>query len=105
MFEVAGTDATITVDSSFVPRSGDAEIVEHRAQREEIRHEFAGVDQYRLMVEHFADCALYDRPLRYTAAEAAANMAVIEALLASARSGVYSSPVPVASGSPRGGHQ
>ncbi len=39
------------------------------------------------MVEHFADCVLNDRPLRYTAEEAALNMRVIEALYESARKG------------------
>ena len=44
-----------------------------------------GADEYRLMVEHFADCVLNDGPLRYSAEEAALNMRVIEALLKSAR--------------------
>jgi predicted dehydrogenase len=39
------------------------------------------------MVEHFADCVLYDRPVRYPPAEAAANMRTIEALYRSARNG------------------
>ena len=47
----------------------------------------AGDDEYRLMVEHFADCALQHRPVRYPAGEAAANLRVIEALYRSARHG------------------
>ena len=47
----------------------------------------AGVDEYRLMVEHFADCIGQDRLPRYPASEAAANMRVIEALYRSARDG------------------
>jgi predicted dehydrogenase len=39
------------------------------------------------MVEHFADCVLHKKPLRYPPAEAAANMRVIEALYRSARGG------------------
>jgi predicted dehydrogenase len=46
-----------------------------------------GVDEYRCMVEHFADCVLNDKPPRYAADEAARNLRVIEALYASARNG------------------
>jgi predicted dehydrogenase len=94
LFEVAGTDASITVEAAFRPGEGGVAIVEHRARGELVRHEVAGADEYRLMVEHFADCVLHDRPLRYAAAEAAGNMAVLEALLASARDG--GRPVAVA---------
>ncbi|GMV05120.1 MAG: hypothetical protein AMXMBFR53_13990 [Gemmatimonadota bacterium] len=47
----------------------------------------AGDDEYRLMVEHFADAALNGRPVRYDAAEAARNLRVIEALYRSAKTG------------------
>jgi predicted dehydrogenase len=43
------------------------------------------VDEYQMMVEHFADCLLHGKPLRYPPAEAANNMRVIEALYRSAR--------------------
>jgi hypothetical protein len=62
-------------------------ITEHRAQGEVVHHEIAGADEYRLMVEHFGDSVLLGHPLRYSALEAAANMAVIEALHRSARRG------------------
>ncbi|MFI5311341.1 MAG: Gfo/Idh/MocA family protein [Gemmatimonadales bacterium] len=87
LFEVAGTDASITVEAAFRPGAGSVAIVEHRARGEEVRHEIAGADEYVLMVEHFADCVIHDRPVRYAAAEAAANMAALEALYESARSG------------------
>jgi xylose dehydrogenase (NAD/NADP) len=86
-YEIAGTDALITVERSFAPGTGDTALTERRGQGVETRHDFAGIDQYRLMVEHFADAALHNTPLRYTAAEAAGNMRVLEWLLASARSG------------------
>jgi len=41
--------------------------------------------EYRLMVEHFADCALTGADPRYPVTEAALNMRAIEALYASAR--------------------
>lgn len=87
LVEVAGTDASLTIEAAFRPGEGIVAFVEHRAKGEEVRHEVAGADEYRLMVEHFADCALHDRPLRYSAAEAAGNTAALEALLASARNG------------------
>lgn len=85
-YEVAGTDACLTVPAAFLPGTGDVAIALHRGREAEVRHEIPGVDEYRLMVEHFADCVLHDRPVRYPAAEAAANMQVIEALYRSARS-------------------
>ncbi len=85
--EVAGTDAWLSVDSAFLPGTGDVEIVEHRGRGDVARHTITGVDEYRLMVEHFADAVLTGAPLRYDAAEAAANMAAIEALYRSARNG------------------
>ena len=50
-----------------------------------IEHIIQGVDEYRLMVEHFSDFVLNNRPLHYTVEEAALNMCVIEALYRSAR--------------------
>ena len=59
-------------------------IVERGTRGQESRHEITGADEYILMVEHFADCALDGSPLRYGVDDAIANMAVIEALLRSA---------------------
>jgi predicted dehydrogenase len=42
-------------------------------------------NEYTRMIEHFSDCVLHNKPLRYDAREAAKNMAFIEAALASAR--------------------
>ena len=86
-YEVAGTDASLSVPAAFLPGLADVAITVHRGREAEIRHETPGVDEYRLMVEHFADSVLHDRPVRYPAAEAAANMVVIEALYRSARKG------------------
>ena len=83
-YELGGTDGYLRVPAAFLPGTGDALIHEcHGA--DEVLHTLAGADEYRLMVEHFADCVLNDRPLRYPAAEAGLNMRVIEALLDSAR--------------------
>ena len=84
---VAGTDAYLTVPSAFLPGTDDVVIEEHGGRDGTTEHTVAGDDEYRLMVEHFADCVLNDRPLRYTAEEAARNMSVIAALYESARRG------------------
>lgn len=62
----------------------DASIEEHRGRGDTVMHTIPGVDEYQLMVEHFADCVLDDEQARYPAAEAAGNMRVIEALYESA---------------------
>jgi predicted dehydrogenase len=86
-YEVAGTDGFLRVPSAFLPGTGDVGILEHRARGEVVEHRVEGADEYRLMVEHFADGVLEDRPLRYSPDEAALNMRVIEALYRSARAG------------------
>ncbi len=87
VYEVAGTDAYVRVPAAFLPGTKDSVIHEHRGRQETLQHTIPGEDEYRLMVEHFADSVLNNHPLRYTAAEAARNMRVIEALYASARDG------------------
>jgi len=86
-YEVAGTDGQLVVPSAFLPGVGDVEIHESRGREGTTTHSVPGADEYRCMVEHFADCALRDREPRYSASEAAANMRVIAALYASARGG------------------
>ncbi len=86
-YEVAGSDAWIRVPAAFLPGTDDVYIHEHRGRNPAVDHRISGDDEYRLMVEHFADCVLLDRAMRYPATEAAANMRVIEALYRSARSG------------------
>ncbi len=92
-YEVAGPNGSLEVGGSFVPGTEDAIIAERHGRGEVIRHVVPGADQYRLMVEHFADCVLDDRPVRYPATEAAANLRTIEALYLSARSG--GRPIPL----------
>ena len=85
--EVAGTDGSIELRAAFLPGTTDTVAIQHRGRAPSIEHPVAGDDEYRLMVEHFADCALHHRPVRYPASEAAANLRVIEALYRSARHG------------------
>jgi predicted dehydrogenase len=95
--QVAGSDGTVSADASFVARPDGVELVLARGRDVE-RIPFDGVNQYTCMVEHFAEQALARRAgqraaVRYPASEAAANMAVIEALLRSARAAGAPQPV------------
>ncbi len=85
--EVAGTAGALTIESAFLPGTEPVEIVETHGRSPTVRHPIDGADQYRLMVEDFADAVLLDRPVRYPAAEAAANLRAIAALYRSARTG------------------
>ena len=86
-YQVAGSEGHLDVPSAFLPGSGDTTVYEHHGRQGTTAHPVHGVDEYQLMVEHFADCVLNDKPLRYPPAEAAANMRAIEALYRSARNG------------------
>ncbi|MGQ9598910.1 MAG: Gfo/Idh/MocA family protein [Anaerolineae bacterium] len=85
IYQVAGPDGHLEVAQAFLPGLNDTAVVEHHGRQGSKAHPIAGVDEYQLMVEHFADCVLHDRPVRYPPGEAAANMRVIEALYRSAR--------------------
>ena len=84
-FLVAGDDGFLTVDDAFLPGTRDVTIGEHHGRDNVVTHTIDGVDEYQLMIEHFADCIIHQRPPRYGPAEAAANLRVIEALYRSAR--------------------
>ncbi len=86
-YEAAGTDGHLRVESAFLPGTDDVVIEEHRGRDGVAEHPIAGADEYRLMVEHFAEAVAGRETLRYTAREAAANMRTISALYRSARNG------------------
>jgi D-xylose 1-dehydrogenase (NADP+, D-xylono-1,5-lactone-forming) len=83
-FTAAGTDGHLDVPSCFLPGKTDVHFSISRGREERLDYTIPGVDQYELMVSHFADCVLNDQPVRYPPAEAAANMRVIEGLYRSA---------------------
>jgi predicted dehydrogenase len=84
--EVAGTEASVSMEGAFLPGKGEVALVERRGGVAST-HWHDGADEYTLMVEHFADVALARGALRYPVNEAIRNMAVIEALYRSARAG------------------
>jgi xylose dehydrogenase (NAD/NADP) len=86
-YEVAGTEGSLGVADAFLPGNDTVSIEERRGRGETVRHPVDGADEYRLMVEHFADCVLQNQAPRYPVSEAAANLRVIEALYHSARTG------------------
>jgi len=85
--EIGATDATLVVPSAFLPGTADAAWQELRGRSGDTEHVVPGADEYRCMVEHFADAVAGSTALRYGPAEAEANMRVIDALYASARNG------------------
>ena len=92
--EAAGTDGAVTSASgTFVNSTDEVEILQYRGREPEIVHEVKGDNHYRLMVEHFADVVQGKAALRYGTPHSISNLAAIEALYQSARSG--GRPVPV----------
>ena len=85
-YEVVGTEGSLTVPTAFLPGTTDAEI--HIVQgTEQSVVTIPGVNQYQLMVEHFADVVTGQAPLNLPPADAVANLRAIEAMLRSAGSG------------------
>lgn len=86
-YEIGGTDASLRVPDAFLPGTEDVIIEECRNGEDPVLHTIPGVDEYQCMVEHFADCVLSGANPRYSAAESALNMRVIEALYESVHNG------------------
>jgi len=84
--EIAGTDGEIVLENAWIPGETDAEVLLCRGGKEE-RIVTPGVNTYRLEVEDFARALRTGEPLRWPAEDAIGNMAVIEALYESARTG------------------
>jgi xylose dehydrogenase (NAD/NADP) len=85
VFQIHGSDGHLRVQQAFLPGTDEVVIEKFDIENNLSAIKVEGADEYQLMVEHFADCALNDLPLRYSAEEAALNMKVIEALYESAR--------------------
>jgi len=85
VYHIHGSEAHVRAMDAFLPGTDDAVIELFDLENNLIPHVVPGVDEYRLMVEHFADCVLDDTTPRFSAEEAALNMRVIEALHESAK--------------------
>ncbi len=85
-YEVVGTEGSLTVQTAFLPGTAEAEIhIVHGTEQSVVT--IPGVNQYQLMVEHFADVVAGRVPLSLPPADAVANLRAIEAMLRSAGSG------------------
>jgi xylose dehydrogenase (NAD/NADP) len=84
-YRVEATNGWLEVESAFVPRGDDGVSIEYSVDARHVTERFDPVDQYRLEVEHFAECVHSGRTPRTDAEEATRNMAAIDALYESAR--------------------
>ncbi|MGH7179434.1 MAG: Gfo/Idh/MocA family oxidoreductase, partial [Tepidisphaeraceae bacterium] len=84
-YEVVGTDGRLTVPVAFLPGTADAEIRIMKGTNRSTET-IPGVNQYQLMVEHFADVVTGRAPLALPPEDAVANLRVIEAALRSVKS-------------------
>ena len=85
--EIIGARGCIELPSPFITNNKAMSIVLHHPDDRAETFSFPPVDQYTRMVEHFAECVLSGRPLRYPPSEARAQMQALDALRASARTG------------------
>lgn len=85
--EVVGTEGRMRLDQAFLPGTAPTAIDMVTRAGGEKTIAVPGVDEYQLMVERFAEAVLTGTEPHYSALHAAAGMAAIEALYASARAG------------------
>lgn len=86
-FLAAGAEGVIELPRAFLPVEQPTTILLRRGYSEADHRTIAGVDAYRLMVEHFSECIFTDTAPLFDAHEAAQNMRVIESLYRSAAAG------------------
>jgi predicted dehydrogenase len=85
VYHIFGSNGHVRVLEAFVPGTEATSVEMFDLEDNLTRVPTPGGDQYRLMVEHFADCVLNDRPVRWGPDDADLNMRVIQALAESAR--------------------
>jgi predicted dehydrogenase len=88
-YTVVGTKGAIELPhDAFIPWEKDA-VFTVRDRNEEVgrEHLTSGVDEYQLMVEHFAGAILEGKALAFSPEESICNMKVLDALAEAARSG------------------
>jgi predicted dehydrogenase len=84
--EIVGTGGEIVLGNAWIPGEADAEVLVRRGGEEQ-RIVVPGANAYRLEVEDFVRALRTGQPLRWPPEDAIANMAVIDALYESARTG------------------
>lgn len=83
--EIVGTLGSLSTVPAFLPGTSDVEILERHGRADPIVHRVGGVDQYRLMVEHFVDVVRGQASPQFSPEETIETLAIIDALHASAR--------------------
>jgi predicted dehydrogenase len=63
---VAGTDGHLEVPRVFIPGTEQVTIEEFHGREGTKSHSVVGTNQYTEMVEHFAECVLTGRQVRYS---------------------------------------
>ena len=84
--EVVGAEGTITLSRPFQPEEDPAVLLVRRGGQVE-RVEIPGTNQYTLMLDHMGTCILQRQSPQFPPEDAVANLRVLDALQASARSG------------------
>jgi predicted dehydrogenase len=91
IYRVVGRQGVIDVPRGIIPglgsREGETVIAVTDADGRRSEERIPAVDQYRLMVEAFADAVLGGRPLPVVPDDAVRTLHVLDAIAASARSG------------------
>ena len=83
--EIVGSEGSLELPDAFTSKGETALILEQHPDQEVKTHQVPGADPYQKMAEHFTQCVLEGKPLRYPVGEAAANLRTVEALYRSAR--------------------
>jgi predicted dehydrogenase len=88
-YTIVGNEGAIELPhDAFIPWEKDAVFtLRGKDQENGEQHVTTGVDQYRLMVEHFSDAILTYTELDYGPEESVRNMQVLDGLAEAARSG------------------
>jgi predicted dehydrogenase len=84
---LVGSRGSVRLSHAFVPTHSEVELLCHYADGRQENLRFPASDSYRRMIEHYAAVVRGETTLRYDTREARANMAAIDALYESARSG------------------
>jgi len=86
-YRVEATNGWLEAEPAFVPRSGQEATVSYEVDGRTVEESFAETDQYRLQVEHFADCVESGERPRTDADFAVRTMEIVDALYESAATG------------------
>ncbi|WP_449537986.1 Gfo/Idh/MocA family protein [Ferdinandcohnia sp. Marseille-Q9671] len=80
-YEVVGTKGSILVGRAFRPDNQEGNGLIEISTEAGVREETVQGDQYKLQVEHFAECVLSNKQPMYSVADTIKNMRVIEQAL------------------------